>query len=116
MRPRSNFTIILQEYSGLDVLRNTYKLSDILRDLRDNQENIEQIGSGMSIIKKYIHMIVEINRSYKDSATITPEFLQEIERGERELHHEMTTVIQQIRNFNICDEDTEAVCQSLQLG
>ena len=61
-------------------------------------------------------MIVEINRSYKDSATITPEFLQEIERGERELHHEMTTVIQQIRNFNICDEDTEAVCQSLQLG
>ena len=115
-QPKSGFSRTLHEYSGLNVLKDTYKLTDILRDLRENQENIEQIGSGMSIIKKYICLIVETNRLYRESVTITPEILQNIERQERDLHNEMTIIVQQIRDFNICDENTEAVCQSLQLG
>ena len=114
---RPNNTNLLQHYLRLKALRGTnYRLSDILCDLRENQENIEQIGFGISIVRKYIQMLIEMNEVYQTTAAIPPGLLQEIERRERDLHHEMGDVIQQIRNYNVCDNETEAVCQSLQLA
>ena len=98
---RPNNTNLLQHYLRLKALRGTnYRLSDILCDLRENQENIEQIGFGISIVRKYIQMLIEMNEVYQTTAAIPPGLLQEIERRERDMHHEMGDVIQQIRNLN----------------
>ena len=116
-RRRVKNTKLLQHYLRLEALKETtYKLSDILRDLRENQENIEQIGFGISIVRKYVQMLIETNEAHQENTAIPPGLMQEIERKERELHHEMGEVIQQIRSYNVCSNETEEVCQSLQLA
>ena len=108
---KPNIMKTLQNYLELEALKETeYKLTDILHDLHGNQENIEQVGYVISIVKKYIENIIQINRG-AEGTTIFP-----TEKIDKDLHHEMTVVVQQIRNSNITDEEREYVCQSLQLA
>ena len=108
---KPNIMKTLQNYLELEALKETeYKLTDILHDLHENQENIEQVGYVISIVKKYIENIIQINRGGEGTTIFPPEKI------DKDLNHEMTVVVQQIRNSNITDEEREYVCQSLQLA
>ena len=94
---KPNIMKTLQNYLELEALKETeYKLTDILHDLHGNQENIENI--------------IQINRGGEGTTIFPPEKI------DKDLNHEMTLVVQQIRNSNITDEEREYVCQSLQLA
>ena len=64
---KPNIMKTLQNYLELEALKETeYKLTDILHDLHGNQENIEQVGYVIPIVKKYIEHIIQINRGVKE--------------------------------------------------
>ena len=110
-----NTNSMIQNYLGLDALKGSgYKIIDILYDMHKNQENIKQIEYGISIVEKYIEMIIEINRIYEETKTLSPEILQAIQKQDNDLHHKITMVFQQIMKSDISEEEKEYVCQSLQ--